>query len=539
MPDVLTSTRGPRRRWTHEAIIAMLRDYAAQGRAMNWGAVADYDSGLATAAYDAFGSWDAALRAAGIDPSQVRLKPRYRRWTREKIVAQIRAYADEGRDLASFAVQKYDTGVNQAAFKAFGSWNAALVAAGLNPESIRKTEDWPPDKVLARIRQCVAEGRDLSSAAMQRSDNKLAKAAVARFGSWHKALLAAGLDAASIRKVRRWSREEILAAIRAHACAGRDLALSSVVEYDCRLYWATFRAFGGWAEALEATGFDPEKSRHDLGTEQHRGTVFENIIREPLAEALGWRTDYCFVREDGSGCWPDLYDPKTGTWADIKIRSWGFSVAKSIENYAKHAPRLLIIYAEGEPREEQGNVSFLHIDHYRSLKATSAWRKAFERIDQLRATPATVPPGLSEFIVPRAPWSDMRWTKALVIERIREYHSQGADLSSGGVRKFDEALLRAAWLRFGSWDAALVAAGLEASQVRKVRNWTDLDVLSAIRGLAEDERTPGRASQANHALYELARRRFGSWENAIRRAGLRMQRTRRRRREEGRREGGR
>lgn len=197
-------------------------------------------------------------------------------------------------------------------------------------------------------------------------------------------------------------------------------------------------------------------------------------------------------------------------------------MAKTIENYSRLAPALLIIHAEGTLREPEGNVRFASIDEYRELRRTPEWRRAFERIDELRASPATVPPDLAEFMTPLAPWSGMRWTRALVLDRIREYQAQGADLSSGGVRKYDEALQRAAMNRFGSWDAALKAAGLSVKDARKVQAWSEEDICAAVRKLKADggSLSPGHASQHNHALYELARRRFGSWAEAVRRAGL-------------------
>jgi hypothetical protein len=71
-----------------------------------------------------WGSWDAALRAAGLDPHAARVKPVGERWSCEKIIHRLRERAASPHGsmpvALSFAVRRY-----------FGSINAAAQAAGL------------------------------------------------------------------------------------------------------------------------------------------------------------------------------------------------------------------------------------------------------------------------------------------------------------------------------------------------------------------------------------------------------------------------
>jgi len=62
-----------------------------------------------------------------------------------------------------------------------------------------------------------------------------------------------------------------------------------------------------------------------------------------------------------------------------------------------------------------------------------------------------------------------KWTKARIIARIRQLHSQGQDISYRGIRAYQQYLLTAARHRenFGSWRAAVEAAGIDYDQLAK------------------------------------------------------------------------
>ena len=74
------------------------------------------------------------LRAAGIDPASVRR--RRRAWTAQEVVKEIRRKSRAGEPLNAMDVRP--PGIRGAASRLFGSWNAALRAAGLDPARIRR-----------------------------------------------------------------------------------------------------------------------------------------------------------------------------------------------------------------------------------------------------------------------------------------------------------------------------------------------------------------------------------------------------------------
>lgn len=124
-------------RWTKEQIIARIQQLHQQGAELNWRAVSlTVDPALAAAAIrpTAFGAWRAALTAAGLDPRKI---SRYQKWTPEEVVSQIQGMEKSGESLTSKGMQTRHQSLLCAARRRFGTWDAALEAAGYEPEEIR------------------------------------------------------------------------------------------------------------------------------------------------------------------------------------------------------------------------------------------------------------------------------------------------------------------------------------------------------------------------------------------------------------------
>lgn len=90
------------RRWSHEAIIERIQQRDALALPLNAAAVQKSEATLANAAERWFGSWSEALDAACIDPSQWRR--RVPKWTQARVVAAIRRIRDKGGKLNHAAV---------------------------------------------------------------------------------------------------------------------------------------------------------------------------------------------------------------------------------------------------------------------------------------------------------------------------------------------------------------------------------------------------------------------------------------------------
>jgi hypothetical protein len=117
------------------------------------------------------------------------------------------------------------------------------------------------------------------------------------------------------------------------------------------------------------------------------------------------------------------------------------------------------------------------------------------------------------------------WTKERIVERIRELHQQGEDLSWRHVSlQIDPALAASAVKKnhFGSWQAALEQAGLDYEQIRRYQEWDTEKVLGQVRDLnGRGERLNAkRMEKEDIRLLTAARRRFPSWNRTLSEAGL-------------------
>jgi hypothetical protein len=202
------------KRWTPEEVLAEIRALYRQGADLRPSAVAKHHQTLLVAARKRFGTWAKAVKAAGID-YEAYLRRQHQEWVeadKRYIIEEIRRLYREGRiDELSGAWRHHLTLFRKARHR-FGSWKAAIEAAGLNYEAIVSRRKWTKESILREIQRLYAEGKDLSVTAMQRNyPNLLAIAQSPHyFGSWQAAIEAAGLDYELIKRQRGRRRREPL-----------------------------------------------------------------------------------------------------------------------------------------------------------------------------------------------------------------------------------------------------------------------------------------------------------------------------------------
>jgi hypothetical protein len=112
-----------------------------------------------------------------------------------------------------------------------------------------------------------------------------------------------------------------------------------------------------------------------------------------------------------------------------------------------------------------------------------------------------------------------RWSKAKILERLRELHAQGASLAVGRVREEHAKLVSAAIREFGSWDAAL-KRGIAGHESR--RTWNQETVKAALRRRQRERKSLNSRLVANDdpGLTKAAREQFGRWRRALEAAGV-------------------
>lgn len=209
-----------------------------------------------------FGSWRNAIVAAGFDPKQVcRRRRKWTREHILQRIRELHAAGEDLSHSAAKRRHQYlvVVAIND---RFFGSWRQAVEAAGIDYEAVSKHEYWTRERIVERIRELHAGGERLSHEEAKRRHGALVSAASSPryFGSWGAAIRAAGLDYDAVRRINRWSREKILATIRELHAQGQPVTNSNMRRLGYRgMMEAASRAenFGSWAAALETAGLDP------------------------------------------------------------------------------------------------------------------------------------------------------------------------------------------------------------------------------------------------------------------------------------------
>ncbi len=190
--DYSAVTRRPR--WTKQAIIALIKGARRGGEDLHWSAVTKRRDELGLAAFASlqprlFGRWDLALQASGLDADDVSI---YRKWDRHSILFELRSLAREGESINSGAIQKEDAGLHAAAVRHFGSYDASLRAAKLDPRHYRQRRRWTKQEVLKELKGLFKGRKRPTTAGIRKSHSALYGAATRLFGGLPAALKAAG-----------------------------------------------------------------------------------------------------------------------------------------------------------------------------------------------------------------------------------------------------------------------------------------------------------------------------------------------------------
>jgi hypothetical protein len=114
------------RRWDRKSIVAALKRRLRNRRPLNSGAIQRQDPGAHAAAVRCFGSYDQAVKAAGIDPAKVR---RRRRWNSDDVITELRSFKRHHGELSDALLRRLAPALYGAALRHFHTLAAARNAA--------------------------------------------------------------------------------------------------------------------------------------------------------------------------------------------------------------------------------------------------------------------------------------------------------------------------------------------------------------------------------------------------------------------------
>jgi hypothetical protein len=242
--------------WDKTEIIATLKKLHKQGEDISYNSLTKTRQSLVSAAAYHFGSYRIAVGQAGIDYAEIARRPR---WTKTSIIKLIKEARRAGEDLYWSAVCKRRDDLGKAGFAAmqprlFGSWDRALHAAGLDADDINQYRKWTKDTVVSELKARHRESLPVNSGAIQKEDPGLHAAAVRHFAGFDSALRAAKLDPETVRQRKIWDRADVIKALKLVKKTGGRLSDSTIRREHAALYGAAVRVFGSFTAARAAAG---------------------------------------------------------------------------------------------------------------------------------------------------------------------------------------------------------------------------------------------------------------------------------------------
>ena len=155
-------------------------------------------------------------------------------WDKSEILKALRKLHKDGVDLSYNALATSHQSLVSASAYHFGSYRKAIEKAGIGYEQFVRRPRWTKTAIISLIKDGKRQAQDLHWSAVTKRRDDLGKAAFASlqprlFGSWDRALTAAGLDADDVNRYRKWNKDSIafepaVAAFRDHEQAQQRLA---------------------------------------------------------------------------------------------------------------------------------------------------------------------------------------------------------------------------------------------------------------------------------------------------------------------------
>lgn len=471
-------------------------------------------------------------------------------------------------------------------------WTRPPIVAGI--KALRKHKIPLNSASLQKERSAQVSAILKKATGLETSGAKLLHGAIGYYGSWDEALRKSGVDPQHTKKYEKfWTKELVIKGIVALNSSNVPLHVNGIVKdksittsavlqkalgrdlTGLRIHSAGYRLFGSWYGALEAAGINPQLIRHD--------EIFwtkENIIQSVKKLYKNDVPLYIYkLSRDRSLSTTNILKPIVGrpvTGAGLyiaamkKYRSWDkVLIAAGIEPYeirndAKLWPKIQMLNAIKALHRKKVPLCVVKIEKDRTSNTSAIIYKA----SKIRTTGFSLyrisikrfgswdnalnSAGINPFEIRRA---TQALSKDFIIRSIKKLHRQKVSLNYRSLAKADSKAIakiidptgRRAMInvklysdakkRFGSWDLALKAAGLEPKKIRRDKGfWTKQKIIDSILALNEagvrldcTKMQFNKSPEASKILYSIVGRkttgaslyaavaaRYGSWSKVVR-----------------------
>ena len=247
----------PRRLWNARRIVTEIRRASRDGSGLWHGAMKRTSPNLLRAAQRYFGTYRDAAKAAGIEKAALRPPP-FRRWSAPIVLEELQRMHRESEPLNPTYLRKYRPYLFRVCGRRFGCYRKAVAAAGIEYASIARIlhRPLPAPQVVSRLQALFERGKDLRYTAMARCEPRLLEAARRRFGSYRAAVEAAGIAYPPLQPLRHWTEPLVLRTLRDLHRAGVDLRYAYMKRCYLPIYEASRYYFGSYTNAVREAGID-------------------------------------------------------------------------------------------------------------------------------------------------------------------------------------------------------------------------------------------------------------------------------------------
>jgi hypothetical protein len=197
-----------RRKWDDKSVINHIMSSYGRKKPLNSSYYATNYPAVYAAAERVFGSWKYAIEACGLDYSTIR---KYRIWSREIIMKEIKKRHKSRLSLNSNYTQKTDRPLYMAAIKRYKNWGTAVTSAGFDYKKVRLRRLMSKAEIKNEILELYHRNVDLSYPYMREKYQYLLAAGMKKVGggSWAKARKNCGIRVnyrLSDEKIKAWKK---------------------------------------------------------------------------------------------------------------------------------------------------------------------------------------------------------------------------------------------------------------------------------------------------------------------------------------------
>lgn len=178
-------------------------------------------------------------------------------WDREEVMIRIKQLYRLNKDISYSGVLKGYPLLLFAAVHYFTNWGKAITAAGINYAGVRRQQIWNRQEIKRKLLAVQKKGEPLNYNEFERRHPKLFHASLYHFGGWKNALSTIGVNYRAVRKLEKWSKEKVKERIRTLKKKKGDLSYRSMLRQGetATVSMGTYY-FGSWQGAITKAGLN-------------------------------------------------------------------------------------------------------------------------------------------------------------------------------------------------------------------------------------------------------------------------------------------